>query len=113
MENPLYTRCTNFMRLLAVLSFFNLKAKTRLNDKSFTNLFELLKDMLSKENILPNLSSDALVFEVWESHYIKKYDDCSSDISTKGPLMKVLWYLPIVSRYKRLFINSNDAKNFI
>ena len=30
--------------------------------------------------------------------------------SNKG-LAKVLWYLPIISRFKRLFANENDAKN--
>ena len=28
-----------------------------------------------------------------------------------GPAAKVLWYLPIVSRMKRLFANPKDAKN--
>jgi len=38
-------------------------------------------------------------------------DDCSSDKSTKkGPPSKVLWYLPIIPRFKRLFANGDDAK---
>ena len=36
----------------------------------------------------------------------------SSDENTKkGPLAKVLWYLPIISRFKRMFANANDAKD--
>jgi len=29
-----------------------------------------------------------------------------------GPALKVVWYLPIVPRLKRLFANPKDAKNF-
>ena len=32
-------------------------------------------------------------------------------MSKKGPPAKVLWYLPIIPRFKRLFANVNDAKN--
>ena len=39
-------------------------------------------------------------------------DECSSDESTKkGPPTKVLWYLPIIPRFKRLFTNADDVKN--
>jgi len=31
--------------------------------------------------------------------------------SKKGPPMKVLWYLPIIPRFKRLFANEDDAKD--
>ena len=34
------------------------------------------------------------------------------DESTKkDPLVKVLWYLPIIPRFKRLFANADDAKD--
>jgi hypothetical protein len=45
------------------------------------------------------------------SRYKKKGDDEGSDVSTKGPPAKVLWYLPIIPRFKRLFANATDAKN--
>ncbi|XP_057422588.1 uncharacterized protein LOC130716624 [Lotus japonicus] len=45
------------------------------------------------------------------SRYKKKDGDSSDDVSTKGPPAKVLWYLPIISRFKRLLSNANDAKN--
>ncbi|XP_057453002.1 uncharacterized protein LOC130744857 [Lotus japonicus] len=45
------------------------------------------------------------------SRYKKKDGDSNDDVSTKGPPAKVLWYLPIISRFKRLFSNANDAKN--
>ena len=42
---------------------------------------------------------------------VKDDDKCSSDKST--PPVKVLWYLPIIPRFKRLFANADDAKNLI
>ena len=39
-------------------------------------------------------------------------DECSSDESTKkGLLAKVLCYLPIIPRFKRLFANGDDTKD--
>ena len=43
---------------------------------------------------------------------MKDDDECSSDEnSKKGPLAKVLWYLPIIPRFKRLFTNGDDTKD--
>lgn len=38
-------------------------------------------------------------------------DDDSDNVSRKRHPVKVLWYLPIISRFKRLLANANDAKN--
>nr|XP_027193555.1 uncharacterized protein LOC101504995 [Cicer arietinum] len=45
------------------------------------------------------------------SRYKMKDGDSIYDESSKRPPAKVLWYLPIVPRFKRLFANTNDAKN--
>ena len=43
---------------------------------------------------------------------VKDDDKCNSDKSTKkGPPAKVLWYFPIIQRFKRLFANGDDAKD--
>ena len=43
---------------------------------------------------------------------VKDDDECSSDESTKkGPPAKVLWYLPIITRFKCLFVNADDVKD--
>ena len=43
---------------------------------------------------------------------VKDDDECSSDESTtKGPSSKVLWYLPIIPRFKHLFANTDDTKD--
>ncbi|XP_019163474.1 PREDICTED: uncharacterized protein LOC109159817 [Ipomoea nil] len=50
---PLFSGCSKFTKLLAVLKLYNLKAKNRWSDKNFTGLLELLKDMLPNDNELP------------------------------------------------------------
>ncbi|XP_052731652.1 uncharacterized protein LOC128196086 isoform X4 [Vigna angularis] len=57
-EKPLYPECTKFTRLSAVLKLFNVKARNGWTDKSFTELLELLSDMLPKDYEL--FSDDAL-----------------------------------------------------
>nr|KYP59483.1 hypothetical protein KK1_014919 [Cajanus cajan] len=142
LEKPLYPNCTKFTRLSAILRLFNLKARNGWSDKSFTELLELLKEMLPEGNTLPNRNYEAkkvlcpmgleykkihacpndcmLYHGEFEglhqcprcglSRYKKKQDDSDYDVSTKGPPAKVLWYLPIVPRLKRLFANADDAK---
>nr|XP_004492197.1 uncharacterized protein LOC101504131 [Cicer arietinum] len=141
-EEPLYPGCTNFTRLSAVLRLFNLKARNGWTDKSFTELLELLKEMLPEGNTLPNRNyeakkllcpmgmeyrkihacpNDCLLYrnEFEEltkclrcglSRYKMKDGDSIYDESSKRPPAKVLWYLPIVPRFKHLFANTNDAK---
>ena len=51
-----------------------------------------------------------------EASWYKVKDDedySSNKNSKKGPLEKVLWYLPIIPRFKRLFTNGDDAKDLI
>ncbi|XP_071687302.1 uncharacterized protein [Rutidosis leptorrhynchoides] len=40
----------------------------------------------------------------------KSTDNVDSDVSENGPPAKLLWYLPIIPRLKRLFANEKDAK---
>ena len=52
-KTPLYSGCTNFTRLSAVLALVNLKARFGWSDKSFSELLVLLKNMLPKHNTFP------------------------------------------------------------
>ena len=45
--------CTTFTRLSRVLALVNLKARFGWSDKSFTELFLLLKNLLPEDNTLP------------------------------------------------------------
>ena len=46
-------------------------------------------------------------------HAIKRkmVNQFNDELVKKGPPAKVIWYLPIISRFKRLFANADDAKN--
>lgn len=48
-----------------------------------------------------------------ESCYKKKVCDVEDDdsVTRKSVPSKVMWYLSIIQRFKRLFVNANDAKN--
>src|SRR3954470_13930761 len=58
-ETPLYDGCTKFTRLSAVLKLYNLKAGNGWSGKSFTKLLALMKDILPKDNVLPNRTYEA------------------------------------------------------
>jgi len=146
-ETSLYLGSTNFTRLSVVLRLMNLKAINGWTDKSFTKLLQLLKDMLSEGNTLPNCNYEAkkilclMGIEYKQKHacpndcilYRKDFellkncsrcglscyklkqkdDDTIEEMLKHGTPMKVVWYLPIIPRMKRLFANLNDAKNLI
>ncbi|KAL6564960.1 hypothetical protein OROMI_016410 [Orobanche minor] len=58
-ETPLYPGCKNFTRLSAVLKLVNVKATNGWSDKSFTELLELIQEMLPEGNKLPNRTYEA------------------------------------------------------
>ncbi|KAI3740168.1 hypothetical protein L2E82_30590 [Cichorium intybus] len=142
-EKPLYTGCMKFTKLSAVLKLFNLKANNGWSDKSFTELLEILHEMLPESNELPislyyakklmctmdleierihACPNDCMLYRneyanlhecitCGKSRYTsKKQMEYNSDVKKNGPPAKLLWYLPIVPRLKRLFANSKDAK---
>ncbi|XP_019153459.1 PREDICTED: uncharacterized protein LOC109149923 [Ipomoea nil] len=138
-EKPLFPGSTKFTKLSGVLKLYNLKAKNGWSDKSFTGLLELIKDMLPGDNELPNSTYEAkkmlcpLGMDIERIHacpndcilYWKDYKDlhvcpkCGASRyknkdackNKKGPPAKVLWYLPVIPRFKRMFANPREAKN--
>ncbi|XP_019182646.1 PREDICTED: uncharacterized protein LOC109177671 [Ipomoea nil] len=139
---PLFSGCSKFTKLLAVLKLYTVKAKHRWSDKSFTELLELLKGMLPNENELPCSTYEAKKMLCPLSMEIERIHACPNDCilywnqnkdlhvcpkcgasrykrkglddaceQKKGPPAKLLWYLPVIPRFKRLFANAKDAKN--
>jgi len=113
-ENFLYVGYFKFTKLSTVLRLYNLKAENR-SDKSFTASLNLLKDMLSEVNELPDRTYDAkkimcsmsmnyerihaypndciLYRKDYES--LERYPICEVDRCKKNKnknLSKVLWY---------------------
>ncbi|XP_021775521.1 uncharacterized protein LOC110739374 [Chenopodium quinoa] len=105
-EKPLYEGCTKYTRLSAILKLYNLKAGHGWTDTSFNMLLELVKDMLPKDNVLPDVSRTH--HESLESCPICKalrYKKREGAVPAK-----VLWYFPIVPSFKRWFSKAEDAK---
>ena len=50
----LYPCCNSFTKLLATMKFYNLKVKNGWNNTSLTQFLKLLREMLPKENRLPD-----------------------------------------------------------
>jgi len=78
-ETPLYPGSTNFTRLSTVLRLMNLKAINGWTDKSFTELLQLLKDMLPEGNILSNRNYEANKILCPMGMKYKKIHACPND----------------------------------
>ncbi|XP_074356761.1 uncharacterized protein LOC141696532 [Apium graveolens] len=129
-----------FTRLSITLKLCKLKVKNGWSDKSFTEMLKLLAEMLPVKNELPTSTyeakkilcpmgmnvkkihacpNDCVLFRKEHEHLHTcpkcgasryKRDGNNSSINDKRPPVKLLRYLPIVERFRRLFANSNDAK---
>jgi hypothetical protein len=53
-RKPLYPGCTSFTKLLATVKLYNLKVKNGWSDTSLTQVLKLLREILPKENTLPD-----------------------------------------------------------
>ncbi|KAL6538915.1 hypothetical protein OROMI_025241 [Orobanche minor] len=139
-DTPLYGGCTRFTQLSAVIKLFNLKTIHNWTDKSFTQLLETLREMLPEGNELPKSTYDAkklmcpmgMEYEkihpcpndcvLYRGDYadlkqcprcnVSRYkrNDYASGSSKEGVPAKVLWYLPIIPRFKRLFSDKKTAE---
>ncbi|WVZ17031.1 hypothetical protein V8G54_010013 [Vigna mungo] len=134
-EQPLYPSCSNFTRLSATLKLFSLKARNGWTDKSFTELLELLKEMLPENNTLSICTYEAknilcpmgleyqkiqacpndCVLYIKEfaslNRFKKKSDRNTADEGNYGAPAKVMWYFPIIPRFKCMFSVKEDGKN--
>ncbi|XP_048502845.1 uncharacterized protein LOC125498644 [Beta vulgaris subsp. vulgaris] len=136
-QKPLYPGCKKFTKLSAVLTLFNIKSKGNWTDISFYSMLEVLGEMFPDGNELPKSTYYArklmcpFGLEYKKIHacpndcvlYRNEYDNFDKcprcemsrykhegDEDKKEPPTKVLWYLPIIPRFKRLFSIKKDAK---
>ena len=136
---PLFPGCKpEYTRLSTVIELLKLKASNGWSDKSFTALLGLLANILPEGNVLPSTTYQAkkvlcpLGMEVERIHacpndcilYRKEYADmhvcpvCKASRYKRkntakvkqGPPAKMLWYLPVIPRLKRLFANRKEAR---
>ncbi|XP_010693722.1 uncharacterized protein LOC104906639 [Beta vulgaris subsp. vulgaris] len=137
-QKPLYPGCTKYTKLSAVITLFNIKTKSGISDSTFTSLLQAFGDMLPDDHELPKSNDHAkelmcpFGLEYQKIHacpndcvlYRNEYENldecprcgksryrCEGVRDKKGPPTKVLWYLPIIPRFKCMFSMKKDAKN--
>ena len=139
-EKPLYPGCAKFTKLSALVILYNVKARYGWSDKSFSDLLQILGDMLPVNNEMPlsmyeaKKTLNALGMEYEKIHacpndcilYRNKFQDASSCPTcgmsrwkankvrvrnTKRIPAKVLWYFPPIPRFKRMFQSPETAKD--
>ena len=141
-EKPIYPGCTRFTKLSALLRLYNLKAKHGWSDTSVTDLLSFLKELLPEDNEMPlsfyeakkTLCSLGLQYEKIHACpndcmlYRKEFADnkscpiCGESRWQKkrngvdfkeGVPAKVLWYLPPIPRFIRLFRSAEHSKSLL
>ena len=131
----------NITKLSFLVTMYNLKVRNGWSDNGFSQLLSLLGDVLPKDNNIPNSMYEAkkilwvLSMEYEKIHtcpndcilYWKEFVDArkcavcetsrwkknSKGEGKKRILTKVLWYIPSILRFKRLFWNEQHAKYWI
>ncbi|XP_019090144.1 PREDICTED: uncharacterized protein LOC109128386 [Camelina sativa] len=138
-ETPLYQKCANHSKLSAIVSLFRLKTQNGWSDRSFNELLETLPEMLPDDNVLHTSLYDVKKFlKSFDIGYqmihacindcclfrkkLKKLDRCPHCNASrwkvnketgevkKGVPQKVLRYIPIILRLKRMFRSEEMAK---
>ncbi|XP_062118612.1 uncharacterized protein LOC133832258 [Humulus lupulus] len=140
-EKPIFPR-SPMSKLVVLVKLYNLKAGSGWSDISFTRLLDLMKEILPKDNEMPSsFYEEKKTFCTLGMDY-KKIHACPNDCvlyrnnlenatecptcktsrwkrgkegkeGKKGIPAKVLWYLPPIPRFIRLFRNPEHAKNLI
>ena len=139
-EKPLYEGCKKYTKLSTLVKLYNLKVRYGWSDTSFSELLETLKEILPNTNELPNSLYEAkktlgaLGMEYEKIHacpnnyclYRKEFANaiechecCQSrwknvkDTNERRKQIpsKVIWYFPIIPRFKRLFRSIECAEN--
>ncbi|RVW18016.1 hypothetical protein CK203_112664 [Vitis vinifera] len=139
-EKPLYPGCIKFTKLSALVKLYNVKARYGWSDKSFSDLLQILGDMLPVNNEMPlsmyeaKKTLNALGMEYKKIHacpndcilYRNELNDASlcptcgtsrwkvnkvGARNTKRIPAKVLWYFPPIPRFKRMFQSPKIAKD--
>ena len=99
---PLYSGCTSFTKLSAVLALVNLKAQFGWSDKSFSELLMLLKTILPADNVLPKNHYEAKKILCPVGMQYEKIHACCNDCILYRDEFAELHDCPVcgVSRYK-------------
>ena len=141
-EKPLYPGCMKYTKLLALIKIYNLKACYGWSDKRFSDLLQLLEDILPLNNEMPlsmyeaKKTLNALGMACQKIHacsndcilYRNQYKDAIAcptcgksrwkidngrEKIKNGVPIKVLWYFPPIPRFKRMLQSSQTAEHLV
>ncbi|XP_062103991.1 uncharacterized protein LOC133815129 [Humulus lupulus] len=112
-EKPIFSGAP-LSKLVVLVKLYKLKAGSSWSDTSFTKLLTLLKEILPKDNEFPSSIYEAkktLCTLGMDYSKIQMEKNKNNKECKKGILAKVLWYLPPIPRFIRLFRNPEHAEN--
>ncbi|XP_024004033.1 uncharacterized protein LOC112081506 [Eutrema salsugineum] len=139
-ETPLYSSCSNYTKVSAIMGLYRIKVKSGMSENYFDQLLTLVHDMLPGDNVLPTSTDDMKNFlkvfgfgyDVIHACkndcilYRKQYEnkvscprcnasrwerDKHTGEEKKGIPAKVLRYFPIKDRFKRMFRSTRMAES--
>ncbi|XP_021861458.2 uncharacterized protein [Spinacia oleracea] len=130
-ELPLYKE-SKYTKLSAIVKLYNVKVGHSVTNQCFTTFLKVFKDILPPENVLPSRTykakkmlcttdlnyekihacpNDCILYRD-EFEALKKCPECNVSRYKKkeGVSAKVLWYFPIIQRFKRMYADAGDAE---
>ncbi|XP_074327169.1 uncharacterized protein LOC141665084 [Apium graveolens] len=108
-EQPLFEG-SDSSKLESMLKLHNWKARFRISDSAFTDLLSSVGSLLLKDHVLPinaGVNSDIVECPKCRKSRWKLGKDGKERVNVPA---KVMWYFPIISRFKRMFKSESTAK---
>ena len=138
-KKPLYPNCTNFTKISTLIKLYNLKAKFGWSDKSFTELLQLISDILPTPNECPTSTYEAKKILCTLGMKYEKIHACRNDCclfrkelsdanvcpscgmsrwkipknskkEVKNVPVKVMWYFSPIPRFEGMFRSKETSK---
>ncbi|KAL0556751.1 hypothetical protein IC582_005267 [Cucumis melo] len=137
-KKPLYPNCTNFTKISTLIKLYNLKAKFGWSDKSFTELLQLISDILPTPNECTTSTYEAKKILCTLGMKYEKIHACRNDCclfrkelsdanvcpscgmsrwkipknskEVKNVPVKVMWYFSPIPRFERMFRSKETSK---
>ncbi|KAL6310976.1 hypothetical protein AAG906_019942 [Vitis piasezkii] len=112
-EKPLYPSCIKFTKLSALVKLYNVKARYGWSDKSFSDLLQILGDMLPVNNEMPLSMYEAKKTLNALGMEYKKIHACPNDCILYRNELNEASSCPTcgMSRFKRMFQSPKIAKD--
>ncbi|GJS09771.1 hypothetical protein Tco_0366567 [Tanacetum coccineum] len=118
-EKPLYNGCKKFTKLSLVVKFvlednefpvstYQAKKLTCPMGLEVQRIHACPNDCILYKKEYEDLHECPVCMELRYKH--KNLTELNSDVTKNGPPAKLLWYLPIIPRLKKLYENPKDAK---